>query len=76
LQEWLVGKGKQLVTWQTLVEVLKDAKFSELAKDTEVMKCVNDVLHASEKLLYSYNNNNVTFPTSTDPKPSVITQCM
>ena len=39
LQEWLVGKGRQPVTWQTLVEVLKDAGFSELAKDIKLIKC-------------------------------------
>lgn len=39
LQEWLVGKGKQPVTWQTLMEVLKDSEFPELAKDIELMKC-------------------------------------
>ena len=33
LQEWLQGKGKKPVTWHTLIEVLKDAGLSELAKD-------------------------------------------
>ena len=36
LQEWLQGKGTKPVTWQTLIEVLKDAGLSELAKDIEV----------------------------------------
>lgn len=37
LQEWLIGKGKQPVSWQTLTAVLKDAGFYELEKD--IMKC-------------------------------------
>ena len=36
LKEWLAGKGKQPVTWWTLIEVLKDVEFSELAKDIEL----------------------------------------
>ena len=33
LQEWLQGKGKKPVTWNTLIEILKDTGLSELAKD-------------------------------------------
>ena len=32
LQEWLQGRGKGPVTWQTLIEILKDTGLSELAK--------------------------------------------
>ena len=39
LREWLAGRGKQPVTWQTFIEVLKDAGFSELAKDIE-FQCI------------------------------------
>ena len=39
LEEWLNGRGEQPVTWLTLVKVLKDAGFSELAKDIE-LRCI------------------------------------
>jgi len=39
LREWLGGRGKQPVTWWTFIEVLKDAEFSELAKDIE-FRCI------------------------------------
>ena len=32
-QEWLIGRGKQPVTWATLVEVLRDIGLSVLAGD-------------------------------------------
>ena len=39
LEEWLVGRGKQPVTWATLVEVLRDIELSILADDIEAVKC-------------------------------------
>ena len=39
LEKWLVGKGKQPVTWATLVEVLRDIELSVLADDIEAVKC-------------------------------------
>ena len=39
LQEWLTGRGKQPVTWTTLVEVLRDIKLSTLAGEIETVKC-------------------------------------
>ena len=39
LQEWLTGRGKQPVTWGTLVEVLRDIELSTLASDIEAIKC-------------------------------------
>ena len=39
LQEWLTGKGKQPVTWATLVEVLHDIELSALAGEIEAVKC-------------------------------------
>ena len=39
LQEWITGRGKQPVTWATLVEVLRDVKRSVLAHDIEAVKC-------------------------------------
>ena len=39
LQEWLTGKGKQPVTWSTLVEVLCDIGLSALADDISNVQC-------------------------------------
>ena len=39
LQEWLTGRGKQPVTWQTFVEVLRDAELPMLAGDIVAVKC-------------------------------------
>ena len=39
VQEWLTGKGKQPMTWATLVEVLRDVELSTLAGDIEAVKC-------------------------------------
>ena len=39
LQEWLTGRGKQPVTWATLVEVLRDIELSTLAGEIEAVKC-------------------------------------
>ena len=38
LQEWLTGRGKQPVTWDTLVEVLRDIELSTLAGDISTSK--------------------------------------
>ena len=42
LQEWLTEKGKQQVTWATLVEVLHDTELSALADEIEAVKCPQD----------------------------------
>ena len=42
LQEWLTGKGKQPVTWTTLVEVLCDIELSTLACDISTSKCPSE----------------------------------
>ena len=39
LQEWVIGKGKQPVTWETLVEVLRNIELSTLAGEIEAVKC-------------------------------------
>ena len=39
LQEWLNGRGKLPVTWETLVEVLHDIELSVLAGDISTSKC-------------------------------------
>ena len=44
LQEWLVGRGKQPVTWATLVEVLHDIELSTLARDISTTKLVGEVM--------------------------------
>ena len=38
LEEWLAGKGKQPVTWATLVEVLTDTDLSTLANNIKTCK--------------------------------------
>ena len=38
LEEWLKGRGKQPVSWRTLIEVLHDVKLSNLASDIEAVK--------------------------------------
>ena len=38
LQEWLEGRGKQPVSWRTLIEVLRDVELSKLAGDIEAVK--------------------------------------
>ena len=38
LQEWLNGRGKQPVTWTTLVEVLNNIELSTLAGDISTSK--------------------------------------
>ena len=42
LQEWLTEKGKQPVTWATIVEVLHDIELSALADEIEAVKCPQD----------------------------------
>ena len=39
IQEWLSARGKQPVTWDTLVEVLRDIELSTLAGEIEAVKC-------------------------------------
>ena len=38
LKEWLTGRGKQPVTWATLIEVLRDIELSILADEIEAVK--------------------------------------
>jgi len=42
LREWLAGRGKQPVTWTTLVEVLRDIELSTLAGEIETVKSTQD----------------------------------
>ena len=39
LREWLNGRGKQPVTWATLVDVLQDIELSTLASNISTSKC-------------------------------------
>ena len=43
LQEWLTGRGKQPVTWATLVGVLRDIELSTLAGDISTSKCPSEL---------------------------------
>ena len=38
LEEWVAGRGKQPVTWNTLIEILHDIKLSTLAREIEAVK--------------------------------------
>jgi len=40
LQEWVTGRGRQPVTWATLVKVLRDIELSTLAGEIEAVKCL------------------------------------
>ena len=39
LQEWMTGRGRQPVTWTTLVKVLRYIELSTLAGEIEAVKC-------------------------------------
>ena len=39
LQEWIAGRGKLPVSWDTLIEVLQDIDLSTLADDLAAVKC-------------------------------------
>ena len=41
--KWLNGMGLQPVTWETLVQVLKDIQLNELAKEIEFYKQKNNL---------------------------------
>ena len=38
LQEWIKGRGKQPVSWSTLIEVLRDIELPSLASEIEAVK--------------------------------------
>ena len=38
LQEWVSGRGRQPVSWETLTEVLRDVELGELASEIEAVK--------------------------------------
>ena len=40
LEEWVDGKGKQPVTWATLVDVLRDTGLTSLANEIAAEKCL------------------------------------
>ena len=39
-QEWVEGRGKQPVTWDTLIDVLRDTQLTELAIEIASVKAV------------------------------------
>ena len=41
LQEWVAGRGKQPVTWETLTEVLRDVELCTLASEIEAVKSLS-----------------------------------
>jgi len=50
LQEWLTGRGKQPVTWATIVEALHSIKLSTLAGDISTSKCPSEQQTASMEM--------------------------
>ena len=38
LQKWATGRGKKPVTWETLIEVLRDIELGALASEIEAVK--------------------------------------
>ena len=40
LREWATGKGKKPVSWETLIEVLRDIELDALASEIEVVKAL------------------------------------
>ena len=38
LEEWIAGRGKRLVSWDTLIEVLQDIELGALARDIASVK--------------------------------------
>ena len=38
LKQWIAGKGEEPVTWETLVEVLRDVELNDLAGDIADVK--------------------------------------
>ena len=48
LQEWVEGRGKQPVTWDTLVDILRDTQLTELAIEIASAKAVCTIRIRSE----------------------------
>ena len=46
LREWVSGRGKQPVSWETLTEVLRDVELSVLASEIEAVKRPSDSEHS------------------------------
>ena len=42
LRQWINGRGRQPVTWQTLTKVLHDIELNTLAGEIEAVKCHED----------------------------------
>ena len=38
LREWATGRGKKPVSWETLIEVLRDIELGALASEIEIIK--------------------------------------
>ena len=42
LREWLAGRGKQPITWKTLIEVLDDIELCTLAREIATVKLLSE----------------------------------
>ena len=43
LEEWISGRGRKPVSWETLTEVLRDVELSQLASDIEAVKLCTEL---------------------------------
>jgi len=50
LKEWLAGRGKHPVTWNTLIEILHDTELRTLAREIEAVK-LQDTSGSSQRTL-------------------------
>ena len=48
IQEWIAGRGKKPVTWDTFINVLRDINFTTLADEIEEVE--SDVISAKDTL--------------------------
>ena len=49
LHEWIAGRGRHPVTWNTLIEVLHDCELSTLAREIEAVKSHNIALSSESE---------------------------
>ena len=57
LRQWLLGKGRKPVTWQTLVNCLQDANLHITADYIESELDAGKVFNSTASVTYLYSNN-------------------
>ena len=48
LEEWIAGRGKRPVTWETLIETMRDAELNVLAGEIAAVKAAHSEEQFSE----------------------------